>query len=100
MELGVIFSYWLKGRSPGERTQFNRRFLGYTDKSQFGKYSCRREGLMSRIPHVHVSNSLFIIREEDLDKIKNFCQEFDALCEKGDSGRIRHRGFIMSISKC
>jgi len=32
---------------------------------------------MSRIPHVHVSNSLFIIREEDLDKIKNFCQEFD-----------------------
>jgi len=55
---------------------------------------------MSRIPHVHVSNSLFIIREEDLDKIKNFCQEFDALCEKGDSGRIRHRGFIMSISKC
>jgi hypothetical protein len=49
---------------------------------QFGKYSYRREGLMSRIPHVHVSNSLFIIREEDLDKIKNFCQEFDVPCEK------------------
>jgi hypothetical protein len=77
MKLGIIFSYWLRGRTSRERTQFNRKFLGFTDKSQFGKYSYRREGLMSKIPHVYVSNSLFIILEEDLEKVERFCREFD-----------------------
>lgn len=77
MNVGIIFSYWLKGRTSRERTQFNRKLIGYTDKSQFGKYSYKREGLMSRIPHVHVSNSLFIIREDDLDEIESFCKDLD-----------------------
>jgi len=50
-------------------------FLGYTDRSQFGKYSYFRDGLITKIPHVHVSNSLFIILEEDLKGIKSFCDE-------------------------
>jgi hypothetical protein len=35
------------------------------------------EGLMSKIPHVHVSNSLFIIREDDLEEIESFCRDLD-----------------------
>ena len=70
---GLIISYWLKGRLPVERTRFNRKFLGYIDKSRYGEYSYFREGLISAIPHVHVSNSLFIIFEEDLKVIKDFC---------------------------
>ena len=77
MDVGIIFSYWLKGRTSRERTQFNRKFLGFTDKSQFGKYIYTREGLMSRIPHVHASNSLFVIREEDLEEVESFCSEFN-----------------------
>jgi len=77
MNVGIIFSYRLKGRTSRERTQFNRKFIGYTDKSQFGKYSYKREGLMSKIPHVHVLNSLFIIREDDLDEIESFCRDLD-----------------------
>jgi hypothetical protein len=76
MKIGIIFSYWLRGRTSRERTQFNRKFLGFTDKSQFGKYSYPREGLMSKIPHVHVSSSLFIILEDDLEKVESFCREF------------------------
>lgn len=72
---GFIINYWLTGQPPVERTRFNRKLLGYTDKSQFGKYSYFREGLITKIPHVHVSNSLFIILEEDLKVIKSFCDE-------------------------
>jgi hypothetical protein len=32
---------------------------------------------MSKIPHVHVSNSLFIIREDDLEEIESFCRDLD-----------------------
>ena len=73
---GIILSYWLKDQPPVKRTRFNRKFLGYNDKSHFGKYSYFREGLMSAIPHVHVSNSLFIILEKDLKTIKDFCDDY------------------------
>ena len=72
---GFIISYRLDGWSPVERTRFNRKFLGYKDKSQYGKYSYFREGLMTKIPHVHVSKSLFIILEGDLKRVKDFCDE-------------------------
>ncbi len=76
--LGIIFSYSLEAQNPVERTQFNRKFLGYNDKSQYGKYSYFREGVMTEIPHVYVSNSLFIISEKDLKKIRHFCKRYDA----------------------
>ena len=31
---------------------------------------------MSDIPHVHLSNSIFIILEKDLDRVKGFCETF------------------------
>ena len=75
-EYGIIFSYRLKGRSPAERTRFNRKFLGYIDKSHFGNYAYFREGLMTKIPHVHVSNSLFIILKDDFKEVESFCDEY------------------------
>ncbi|MGC8622091.1 MAG: hypothetical protein ACP5U0_09275 [Caldisphaera sp.] len=73
---GIIFNYWLEGRNSVERSVINRKFLGYVDKSQYGKYSYVREGLMTNIPHIHVSNSLFIVRQEDLNKIISFFEEY------------------------
>lgn len=73
---GLIINYWLEGQSAVERTKFNRKFLGYNDKSQFGKYSYFREGLMTKIPHIRISNSLFILREDDLKRVKTFCEEY------------------------
>lgn len=32
---------------------------------------------MTKIPCIHVSNSLFIILEDDLDRVKKFCNGFD-----------------------
>ena len=73
---GFIINYRLEGKSPVERTKFNRKFLGYNDKSQFGKYLYFREGLLTKIPHIRVSNSLFITLKEDLKRVKTFCEEY------------------------
>ena len=73
---GIIINYRLEGKSAVERTKFNRRLLGYNDKSQFGKYLYFRGGLMTKISHIRVSNSLFIILENDLKRVKTFCEEY------------------------
>lgn len=75
-QFGIIFNIRLEGYPPVERTRFNRKFLGYTDKSQNGKYSYSRQGFISNILHVHVSNSLFIIMESDLATVKDFCKTY------------------------
>ncbi len=67
-QFGFIIGYRLEGKSPVERTRFNRRFLGYTDKSQYGRFSYSRDGIMSGIPNVHLFNSCIIIRKDDLKK--------------------------------
>ena len=36
---GIIFGIRLEGFSPLDRTRFNKKVLGYTNKSQIGKYS-------------------------------------------------------------
>ena len=67
---GIIFGIRLEVFPPVERTRFNRKFLWYTDRSQNGKYSYSRPGFMLDIPHVHLSNSIFIILEKYLDRVK------------------------------
>ena len=69
---GFIIGYRLEGKSPVERTRFNRKFLGYTDRSQYGRFSYSRGGLMSGVPNVHAFNSCFIIRMDDLELVKGF----------------------------
>ncbi|MCL6090786.1 MAG: hypothetical protein M1393_07085 [Candidatus Thermoplasmatota archaeon] len=73
---GIIVGYRLDGKSPVERTRFNRKFLGYTDKSQYGRFSYSRDGIMSAIPNIHVVNSCFIIRKEDLEQVRVFCDQY------------------------
>ena len=76
-QLGLIIGYRLEGKSPVERTRFNRKFLGYTDKSQYGRFSYSRDGLMTATPTVHVVNSCFIIRMDDLEQVRAFCDQYN-----------------------
>ena len=75
-QFGFIIGYRLEGKTPVERTRFNRKFLGYTDKSQYGRFSYSRDGFMSGIPHVHAFNACFIIRKDDFEDVKGFCDQY------------------------
>ena len=76
IQFGFIIGYRLEGKTPVERTRFNRKFLGYTDKSQYGKFSYSRGGIMSTMPNIHAFNSCFIIRKDDLEEVKEFCDQY------------------------
>ena len=58
--------------------QFCRRFYGYLDRSNRGKYSYRRPGFIDGIPHLRVIRGVVIVRTEDAGKVMSFLKEFGA----------------------
>lgn len=58
--------------------QFCRRFYGYTDRSNRGRYSYKRSGFIDEIPHVRIIRGVVIVRAEDAGKVVSFLNEFGA----------------------
>jgi hypothetical protein len=58
--------------------KFCRRFYGYLDRSNRGKYTYRRPGFIDGIPHVRVIRGVVIVRTEDAGKVVNFLKGFGA----------------------
>ena len=64
--------------TPVQRSRFKREFLGYTDRSNHGKFIYKRKGLLGRIPHVKLIRSVFIIREEDKEHVLQCLEKYGA----------------------
>ena len=58
--------------------QFCRRFYGYLDRSNRGKYSYRRSGFIDGIPHVRVIRGVVLVRTEDAGEVISFLKRFGA----------------------
>ena len=76
---GKIVVFRLLKRAGHVKTnQFCRRFYGYLDRSNRGKYMYKRSGFLDSIPHVKVIRGVVIVRSEDEGKVMNFLREFGA----------------------
>lgn len=69
---GIFICYRLEKLSKQARTDFCRKFLGFTDKSTYGKYSYKRKGFLDKIPYISPIKSLIIVRKEDSPKVLSF----------------------------
>ena len=67
-----------KGMSQKERNEFSRQFYGYVDKSNFGRYSYKRNGWLDQFPHLKPVKSVIIVRNEDAQKVVDYLEHFDA----------------------
>jgi len=90
-KIGTRVVYNLTGLSQSDRNRFCRKFLGWSDKSQYSKYTYKRKGFIDEIPHVDVERAIFIFRKEDAEKVLSFFQEHnikiftrDVILEKSD----------------
>lgn len=61
--------------APGMRSRLFQKLLGYKDKSNFGKYTYRRKGLLDRIPHISPTRGVLIVRAKDVKKIFEFLKD-------------------------
>ena len=57
---------------PTDKTRLFRQWHGYTDRSNFGQYVYTRPGLLSEIPHVHLTRGAVIVRSEDKGRVTRF----------------------------
>ena len=73
---GRIIIYKMRKRlAPGMRSRLFQKFLGYKDKSNFGKYTYRRKGLLDQISHISPARGVLIVRAKDVKKIFEFLKD-------------------------
>ncbi|RLE15146.1 hypothetical protein DRJ04_00955 [Candidatus Aerophobetes bacterium] len=73
---GRIIIYKIKKElPPGIKSRISQKLLGYKDKSNFGKYTYKREGLLDKIPHLSPIRGVIIVRGKDYKKIFEFLKD-------------------------
>lgn len=69
---GVIIAYRMDPKKMGQKklNKICRKLYGYTDYSNKKKYTYRREGLLDRIPHIHLNpiRSVLILHKQDAEE--------------------------------
>lgn len=58
-----------------QRSIISKNLFGYLDKSNRGKYSYKRKGLLNLFKFVKVSNNTFIIEQKGWLKIREFLEK-------------------------
>lgn len=58
----------------------SRKLYGYTDRSQYGKYSYNRPGVLDQIPHIVPMGwkAVLITRPQDAQKVIRILEDFHA----------------------
>ena len=78
----VLITFTIKSRkfsSHYERNKFFRELYGWKQivKKQEKRYVYRREGILDEIPHIRVDQSMFVIMEQHLERIRKFLGEWE-----------------------
>ena len=64
-----ILKYQLKGVPPNKRNALHRDLYGYKDHSNKGEYSYERKGILDKIKHTKISNSVIMVESKDLKSL-------------------------------
>lgn len=76
--------------------QLSRSLHGYMDSSNYGKYSYKRKGLLEEIPYLKLMNGVFILREEDSDRLVELLEKYQAEFYAGPVTKTSERGEVLS----
>ena len=71
-----LLLYDLKNKNNVEKTHIVRSLFGYKDKSNMGKYTYKREGLLSKFKYEKLDKSAIVIDIRNEEKVKNMLRKF------------------------
>ena len=71
-----ILLYDLKNKNNVEKTHIVRSLFGYEDKSNMGKYTYKREGLLSKFKFEKLDKSAIVVDIRNKEKVKNMLRKF------------------------
>ena len=79
MHTGALISFKVAGKNNHIKiNNFCRKIYGYTDKSNKGKYTYERKGLITRYPYIKIQRGLIIVRIDDAEEIINLLEKHGA----------------------
>jgi len=65
----TLFCYVLKKLDSSTKTKLHRELYGYTDISNYGKYTYKRKGILEKIQHTKILNGVILIKQKDESKL-------------------------------
>lgn len=80
MVKGELIIYRANHLPPTVVVNLSRKLYGYTDRSQYGKYSYQRPGVLDQIPHIVPMGwkAVLITRPQDAQKVIAILKDFHA----------------------
>lgn len=71
-----LLLYDLKNKSKVEKTHIVRSLFGYEDKSNMGKYTYQRKGLLSKFKYEKWDKSVIVVNSKDEEHVKKILKKF------------------------
>jgi hypothetical protein len=71
-----LLLYDLKNKSNVEKTHIVRSLFGYQDKSNMGKYTYQRKGLLSKFKYEKWDKSAIVVNSKDEEVVKRILRKF------------------------
>jgi len=71
----TLIAYTSKGLSKTESSKLSKALIGYTDKSNNGKYLYNRNGLVKNTKHIIICRSAFIVPKDIAESILYFIKK-------------------------
>lgn len=72
-----LLLYDLKNKNNVEKTHIVRSLFGYKDKSNMGKYSYQRKGLLSKFKYEKWDKSAIVVDTKDEMQVKKILKKFE-----------------------
>jgi hypothetical protein len=72
----TVLLYDLRNKNNIEKTHIVRSLFGYEDKSNKGKYTYQREGLLSKFKYEKWNKSIIVVDTEDKEKVRKILKKF------------------------
>ena len=71
-----LLLYDLKNKNNVEKTHIVRSLFGYMDKSNKGKYSYQRKGILSEFKYEKWDKSAIVVNHKDEEQVKKILKKF------------------------
>ena len=73
-----LICYALEKTSPSQRTMLHKELYGYKDLSNHGKYTYKRQGLLTRLKGKRITNAVMLIKNKQAQKIIDLLEKYKA----------------------
>ena len=73
-----------KQPNKSKSVQLSRALHGYTDHSNHGNYSYKRDGLLDKIPYKKIFNGVFLVKRKEASKFIQLLEKYDVIYYAGN----------------